>query len=256
MRFTATRNASSAVSPASIRVPTCSRRWSSSSATSAGWTACRRRRYALHWAICSSRDAGSAEGDIAQAPCRRGRIGVARPAGSGTGRSFHRLRSVSSTACHCLSSSASWVTAAGGDAVVLATAAVLPDFPAGLDVVEPFEAVQHGVEHAVRPLQVPAGRFADALEDGVPVTVTLGQDREDDGGRGGGGQVFTDLRHLPSPGRRDMSMQYIAALCIATLCIVKADAPTAMQRTTLAARPRARPLRGTSSAPCCVSLRR
>ncbi len=43
MRFTAIKKASSSVSPASTSAPAWLRRWSSSSSTSTGWIACRRR---------------------------------------------------------------------------------------------------------------------------------------------------------------------------------------------------------------------
>ena len=80
--------------------------------------------------------------------------------------------------------------------VVLATAAALGDLPARLDVAEPLEPMQNGVEHPVRPLHASAGQLADALEDRVPVAVLVGQDRQDDRGRGGGDQILVDLDDL------------------------------------------------------------
>src|SRR5215217_4755222 len=83
--------------------------------------------------------------------------------------------------------------APGRDPVVLAAAAALRNFPPRLDVAEPLEPMQNGVEHPVRPLHAPSGQLPNSLEDGVAVAVLFGQDRQDDRGRGSGYQVLVDL---------------------------------------------------------------
>src|SRR5215210_2485844 len=82
------------------------------------------------------------------------------------------------------------------DAVVLATAAALRDFPPGLDVAEPLEPMQNGVEHPVRPLHASSGQLRNPLEDGVTVAVLFGKDRQDDRRRGSGYQVLVYLHDL------------------------------------------------------------
>ena len=83
---------------------------------------------------------------------------------------------------------------------------------------EPLEPMQHRVEHPVRPLHVPPGHLTNPLEDRVAVAVLLGQDRQDDRGRGGGDQVLVDLHDSPSRGRARIRV-YIAALYMAALGI-------------------------------------
>src|ERR671914_2054677 len=83
--------------------------------------------------------------------------------------------------------------APGRDPVVLATAAALRNFPPRLDVAEPLEPMQNGVEHPVRPHHVPSGQLPNSLEDGVAVAVLFGQDPQDHRGRGSGYQVLVDL---------------------------------------------------------------
>src|SRR5215213_583247 len=78
------------------------------------------------------------------------------------------------------------------DTVVLATAAALRNFPPRLDVADPLEPMQNGVEHPVRPLHAPSGQLPNSLEDGVAVAVLFGQDCQDDRRRGSGYQVFVD----------------------------------------------------------------
>src|SRR5262245_7489052 len=94
------------------------------------------------------------------------------------------------------------------DPVVLAAAAAPRNLPPRLDVAEPLEPVQNGVEHPVSPLQVPAGQLTDALEDGVAIAVRFGQDRQDHRSRGGGNQVLVELHDFT---RRT----YMAALYMA-----------------------------------------
>jgi hypothetical protein len=79
--------------------------------------------------------------------------------------------------------------------------------------------MQNRVEHPVRPLHAPAGQLADALEDRVAVAVLVGEDRQDDRGRGSGDQILVDLDDLTrllEVGELG-SASYIAALYIAVL---------------------------------------
>ena len=133
-----------------------------------------------------------------QAPCGSGAADARWLAGTGTTSARQMPRSVASTACHCLRSSASCARPREVIRVVLATAAALRDLPPRLDVAEPLEPVQDGVEHPVRPLHAPSGQLPNALEDRVAVAVLLGQDRQDDRGRGSGDQVLVDLHDHPS----------------------------------------------------------
>ena len=56
-----------------------------------------------------------------------------------------------------------------------------------------LEPVQHGIEHAVGPLQVPARQLCDPLDDGVAVTVAFGQDGQHERRGGSSNQVFTHV---------------------------------------------------------------
>ncbi len=84
----------------------------------------------------------------------------------------------------------------GRDPIVLPAAAGVRDFPARLDVAEPLEAVQDRVEHAVGPLHVPARELPYPLQDGIPVAVLVGQDRQDQRGRGRGDEILVDLHQI------------------------------------------------------------
>src|SRR5262245_12552404 len=86
------------------------------------------------------------------------------------------------------------LAAARRDAVVLAPASALRGLPAGFDVGQALEAMQHRVEHPVGPLDAAGGELADALQDGVAVAVALRQDRQDDRSRRSGHQVLADRR--------------------------------------------------------------
>src|SRR6185436_11921605 len=57
------------------------------------------------------------------------------------------------------------------DPVVLTPAAVLGGGPLRRDMTLALKPVEHGIEHAVGPLQVPAGQLGHSLDDGVAVTV-------------------------------------------------------------------------------------
>jgi|SRR3989338_5975531 len=65
-------------------------------------------------------------------------------------------------------------TAAGGDPVILATAAGLGLFPTRFDVAESFEPMQNRIEHPVCPLHVPSGQLLHSLDDRVTVAVLFG----------------------------------------------------------------------------------
>jgi len=99
-------------------------------------------------------------------------------------------------ACHLLGEPGSALV---GDRVVLAAAAGLGDLPARLDVAKPFESMEDGVEHPVRPFHPPPGKLAHALEDRVAVAVRLGQERQDDRGRGRRDQILVDLHSVTRP---------------------------------------------------------
>lgn len=47
-----------------------------------------------------------------------------------------------------------------------------------------FEAVQYGIEHTVGPLHFAVGEFADALNYGVAVVFSFGENRQNQGGGG------------------------------------------------------------------------
>src|SRR6185436_14669462 len=74
----------------------------------------------------------------------------------------------------------------------------LGNLPPCRDVAEALEPMQDGIEHPVRPLQMPAGELAHALQDGVAIAVPLRQDGQHERGGGGGYQVLVDRhgRHL------------------------------------------------------------
>ena len=63
-----------------------------------------------------------------------------------------------------------------GDAVVLPAPARFRRAPPGAHVAEALQAVQHGIQHAVGPLQAAARQFAHALEDRVAVAVPFSED--------------------------------------------------------------------------------
>ena len=174
MRLTATRKASSPARPASVSAASWSRRWPSSSSTSGPWMACRRRRYVpplrdllLERSIGEGRHAvhafiqmpaQGAVHDLPLLPLRR----ELRPA-------FFR------------------------DPVVLAPAAALGRGPLRRDVALALEPVQHRIEHAVGPLQVPARQLGHPLDDGVAVAVAFGEDGEHERRGGGGDQVLAHV---------------------------------------------------------------
>ena len=76
--------------------------------------------------------------------------------------------------------------AAFGNPVVLAPTALIGLAPTRRDMSLALEPVQDGIEHAVGPLQMPAGQLGDALDDRVAIAVTVGKNGEDEGRRGGG----------------------------------------------------------------------
>ncbi len=54
--------------------------------------------------------------------------------------------------------------------------------------------MEQRVEHAVAPLELALGERTDALEDGVAVALTLGQDREHERCRRGRDEVLVDAQ--------------------------------------------------------------
>ena len=76
--------------------------------------------------------------------------------------------------------------------------------------------MEHRVEHAVGPLQLPAGKLAHPFEDGVAVGVTLGQNGEDQGRGSGGDEVFVDVHCLYTREGQYLELLYIILLCIST----------------------------------------
>ena len=199
-RLTAMRNASSSVSPAAVRASTRSRRCDSSSSTSRMLSASRRSIQSRHDAMSSSR-AGALSVVIAQSSpsasrgCRWSRLAGPdlvehpaddRPLPAMVGERRRALRA---------------------EAIVLARPAAgrLPPF--GVDVAEPLEPVQQGVEHAVAPLEFAARELGDPLQDRVAVRLALGEDAEDHRGGRRSHQVLADahadLRSCPR-GYRDV----------------------------------------------------
>src|SRR6185503_15590729 len=83
--------------------------------------------------------------------------------------------------------------ALGRDPVVLATATALRDFPPGLNVAKPLEPMQNRVEHPVRPLHSPSGQLPNSLDDRIAIAILLGQDRQEERGRGSGNQILADF---------------------------------------------------------------
>src|SRR5262245_56677971 len=86
-----------------------------------------------------------------------------------------------------------------GDSVVLAPAAPHRRTPAGLDMAEPLESVQQGVEQAFGPVQFAAGYLIDVLEDRVPVALAGGEYAQHYRRRGRRYQVLRDMHPSPSP---------------------------------------------------------
>src|SRR5262249_4342552 len=68
----------------------------------------------------------------------------------------------------------------GPQRVVFALSPRLRLAPTRLDQTLRFEAVQNGVEHAVRPGNAAAGQFAYAADDGVAVTLALFEKRQNE----------------------------------------------------------------------------
>src|SRR4029077_13021226 len=77
-------------------------------------------------------------------------------------------------------------------AVVLPAAAALRRSPLRCDEAVTLQPVQHRIQHAVGPMQVPAGQLVDALDDGVAVALTLGEDGEHEWRCRRGNQNFSE----------------------------------------------------------------
>src|SRR5262245_17938959 len=106
--------------------------------------------------------------------------------------------------------------------VVLALPPGVRLLPDGLHVAVAFEAVEHRVQHAVRPLQLAARELGHALDDGVAIALAFAEDREDQWSGRGGDEVLADVHGLAGPGQ-----QYIEALYIVLLCIASHGHPAA-----------------------------
>jgi len=65
--------------------------------------------------------------------------------------------------------------------VVFPLPAALGFGPAGLNEAAIFQAVQHGVEHAVGPFHLVLRALPDFLDDGVAVAFALREQRQDEG---------------------------------------------------------------------------
>ena len=102
-------------------------------------------------------------------------------------------RRVPSTACHCCRWAASCARPSLRDPVVLTPAAVLGRGPLRRDMTLALEPVQHRIEHAVGPLQVPARQLGHSLDDGVAVAVAFGKDGEHERRGGRSNQVLTHV---------------------------------------------------------------
>ena len=84
-----------------------------------------------------------------------------------------------------------------GQPVVLPPPAGLRLAPDGLHEAVALEAVEHRVEHAVRPLQLPAGQLVHALDDGVAVALALAEDGQHQRRGRGGDEVLADVHAGP-----------------------------------------------------------
>jgi hypothetical protein len=78
-------------------------------------------------------------------------------------------------------------------AVVLPATAALRRSPLRRDEPVALQTVQHRIEHAVGPVEMPAGELADAFDDGVAVAVTFGEDGEHERRRRGGDEILSEL---------------------------------------------------------------
>ncbi len=79
-----------------------------------------------------------------------------------------------------------------GEFVIAALAAIILLAPFGGDEALAFEAAQNGIEHAVGPIDLVGGKFADAAGEGVTVAFALGEDGKDEGPSGSGYEVFRE----------------------------------------------------------------
>lgn len=78
--------------------------------------------------------------------------------------------------------------------IISPSAARLAFPPARFDEAAAFQAVENGIEHAVRPIELAAGTRFDLLDDGVSVALTPFQERQDHGFGGGGHKFFPNHR--------------------------------------------------------------
>ena len=83
--------------------------------------------------------------------------------------------------------------ALAGDSVVLALATVVCGTPGALDVAEVLEPVKQRVQETVGPLDLAVAQVADALQNGIPIALPLGEDSENQGCGRRRHEVFRDM---------------------------------------------------------------
>src|SRR5262245_29293113 len=168
MRLTATRNASSAASPAASRSAIWSRRWASSSSTSRPFRAGALATYARHSAICDSTPSiDDTSADTARNERERDQ-GQASPEAAQRPRDGHPLALLFGEGG----------PPGVGDRAVPTAPALGRHPPLGRHVAEAAEAVEQRVQHPVRPLELAAREISDPFQQGVAVALAFRQDRQ------------------------------------------------------------------------------
>lgn len=79
------------------------------------------------------------------------------------------------------------------DAVILAAPSGFGFPPFGRHEALSLETMEDRVKHAIRPLEMAAGQLAHPFDNGVAVTVSFSEDREDERGGGSGHKIFTEF---------------------------------------------------------------
>ena len=80
----------------------------------------------------------------------------------------------------------------------------------------PFEAMQHRIKHAFRPLEFALRKLSDFPDNLVSVAFAVREDGKNQRPGGGGDKVFLDVHSSPMP---TSDSEYIVLLYIALLCI-------------------------------------
>src|SRR5512147_1289873 len=91
--------------------------------------------------------------------------------------------------------------------------------PDGLHEAVALEAVEHGVQHAVRPLELAARQLGHALDDRVAVALTLAEDAQDQRGGRRGDEILANVHRPVRRAIGDRRALYIEALYIVPLCM-------------------------------------